>query len=123
MPDRLNRYEKRTSTPLLVFALLFIALYALPVVEPDLPVASLVGVVTAAVAAWFISVTATSERRTAATDERLARMEQQLADITAALNGRQDHRPSRREDGPPSTSRLGPSSQDSFASGPPGRAR
>lgn len=37
MNDRLRRYEERSSTPLLVLAVGFIAVYALPIIRPDLP--------------------------------------------------------------------------------------
>ncbi len=36
MDDRLRRYEERSSTPLLILALAFIVVYALPVIWPDL---------------------------------------------------------------------------------------
>jgi len=37
MNDRLRSYEVRSSTPLLVSAVIFIAVYAAPIIWPELP--------------------------------------------------------------------------------------
>jgi voltage-gated potassium channel len=69
MIDRLHRYEERYSVPLLILAVVFIAMYAPPIIDPDLPrgVRTFLGVCSALIwllfAIDFIVRVALAERR------------------------------------------------------------
>lgn len=119
MVDRLHRYEERSATPLLVLALVFIAVYAAPIIHPSLPrtLRTLLG--SAAALIWLLFVLDLGIR-VALADRRWRYLAAHPVDVLIVLLPAL--RPLRIRGSSPPARPSSPGPGDSPSAAPPGRS-